>query len=73
MARVILAVGLVIFVLVLVGCVGVDSGKGQLMAIRTRQTTTVTPVDVGKTGESDLVEQVAVNRQGYRHALEMLA
>ncbi len=73
MARLILAVTLIILVSVVVGCVGPDSGKGQLISVRARQTTAVTPVDMSKAGESDLVEQVAVHRQGYRHSLETLA
>ena len=67
MARTILTVMLAVLLNVLVGCVGVDSGRGQLVPARTRTSLVRT-----KAGETDIVEQVAVNRQAYRQALELL-
>lgn len=71
MARLALGVLLSIAVVVLAGCNDIDSGKTQL--VPTVQTA-VPPssVDVSKTGEADLVEQMVVSRQAYRHGLELL-
>jgi len=73
MARVVLTTVLIVLLNVLVGCNGVDSGRGQLMPTRTRALLGAAPVvKVTKMGETDIVEQVAVNRQAYRQGLELL-
>lgn len=73
MARIILTAVVIVLLNVLVGCQSVDSGRGQLMPARTRTSIgaagVVTVVDAG---ETDFVEQIAVNRQAYRQGLQLL-
>jgi tetratricopeptide (TPR) repeat protein len=73
MARIVLTAVVIVLLNVLVGCQGVDSGRGQLMPARTRTSIgaagVVTVVDAG---ETDFVEQIAVNRQAYRQGLQLL-
>ncbi len=73
MARIVLTAVVIVLLNVLVGCQGVDSGRGQLMPIRTITSIgSAGVVDIAKTGETDFVEQIAVNRQAYRQGLELL-
>ncbi len=73
MARIVLTAVIIVLLNVLVGCQDVDSGRGQLMPTRTRTSIgaagVVTVVDAG---ETDFVEQIAVNRQAYRQGLQLL-
>lgn len=73
MARIVLTAVVIVLLNVLVGCQSVDSGRGQLMPARTRTSIgaagVVTVVDAG---ETDFVEQIAVNRQAYRQGLQLL-
>ncbi|HEW78445.1 MAG TPA: hypothetical protein ENH34_00540 [Phycisphaerales bacterium] len=69
MARIVLTAVLVVLLNVLVGCSGVDSGRGQLMPARS---SSVVAVKVAMAGEMDIVEQMAVNRQAYQQGLESL-
>jgi tetratricopeptide (TPR) repeat protein len=73
MARIVLTAVVIVLLNVLVGCQGVDSGRGQLMPARTR-TSIGAPgvVSVVDAGETDFVEQIAVNRQAYRQGLQLL-
>ena len=69
MARTILTAVLIVLLNVLVGCNGVDSGRSGLAP------THVGPapvVSISDTSESDLIEQMALNRQAYRQGLELL-
>ena len=66
MARMILTVGLIALLNVLAGCHGVDSGKSQLLTTHMQAVTTV------DAGETDLIEQMAINRSAYRKYLESL-
>ena len=73
MARIVLTALVIVLLNVLVGCQGVDSGRGQLMAARARKSLgTAGVVNIDKAGETDFVEQIAVNRQAYRQGLESL-
>jgi len=73
MARIILTAALVVLLNVLVGCKTIDSGRGQLMPARTKTSLGSAPVvKVANADETDIVEQVAVNRQAYRQGLELL-
>ncbi|MBL7152827.1 MAG: hypothetical protein ISS79_03865 [Phycisphaerae bacterium] len=69
MARVVLTAVLVVLLNVLVGCGGADKGRGQVKAPRGR---TGVIVEVRTAAEADIIEQVAINRQAYQQALEML-
>ncbi len=71
MAKAILTAVLIILLNVLVGCE--DAGRSQLMPARTGTSLgSVSAVKVANAGETDIVEQVAVNRQAYRQGLELL-
>jgi tetratricopeptide (TPR) repeat protein len=66
MAKTILTVLLIIFLNVLAGCYGVDSGRSQFLP------SPMKTVSVVETGEADIIEQMAVNRLAYRQYLESL-
>jgi len=72
MARTVLTVALVILLGVLAGCTSIDSGRAQLVAAGAKQSTETAAIKVAGAGETDVVEQVAVNRQAYRQGLELL-
>jgi tetratricopeptide (TPR) repeat protein len=73
MARIVLTTVVIVLLNVLVGCQGVDSGRGQLMPSRTRTLIgSSSVVNIAKAGETDFVEQIVVNRQEYRQGLERL-
>ena len=72
MARIVLTVALVVLLSVLAGCASVDSGRAQLVAVGAKQSTEAVAIKVAGAGETDIVEQVAVNRQAYRQGLELL-
>lgn len=70
MARTILTAVLIVLLNVLVGCGGIDSGRSQLAPAYPGSALVVAIAD---TGETDIIEQVALNRQAYRQGLELLA
>ncbi len=73
MARLSLSVMLVASILFCVGCNGVDAGKGQQIPVEVKKQEVIEPsYSLENTRETDLVEQVAVNRKAYRNSLEML-
>jgi len=73
MARIILTAVLIVLLEVLVGCNGVDTGRGQLMPDRTKTFQETSGVIKPATeSETDIIEQVSVNRQAYREGLELL-
>ncbi|NIP26509.1 MAG: hypothetical protein GWN67_19035 [Phycisphaerae bacterium] len=69
MARTILTAVLIVLLNVLVGCNGVDSGRSHLAPTNVGPTPTVS---ISDTSESDLIEQMVLNRQAYRQGLELL-
>lgn len=73
MARTILTIVLIVFLNVLVGCYSADSGKGQVVPKVEKQA--LKPASVIKAqapAETDIIEQVTINRQAYRRTLKML-
>jgi tetratricopeptide (TPR) repeat protein len=73
MARIALTAVVIVLLNVLVGCHGVDSGRGQRLPARTRTALgSAGAVKIANAGETDYVEQIAVNRQAYRQGLELL-
>lgn len=73
MARIVLTAVVIVLLNVLVGCQGIDSGRGQLMPSRTMTSVgSAGAVNIAKAGETDFVEQIVVNRQAYRQGLELL-
>ena len=69
MARRALTAMPVVLLCVLVGCRGVDSGASQRLPARMK---TALVVKTAGASESDLIEQVAINRQAYRGGLASL-
>jgi tetratricopeptide (TPR) repeat protein len=72
MLRIAVTVAAVVMLAMLVGCQS-EQGMGQLLPDRTNTPTTSQGVsDTLISSEADIVEQMAVNRQGYRRGLELL-
>jgi tetratricopeptide (TPR) repeat protein len=69
MARIVTTAMLIVILNVMAGCGGADKGKGQLKAPRG---STGQMIEIGSAAETDLIEQVAINRQTYQRAIEML-
>lgn len=69
MARVVITAVLIVILNVMAGCGGADKGEGQIKAPRG---STEPMIQVGSAAEADLIEQVAINRQAYQRAIEML-
>jgi len=72
MARIVCTAVLIALLTVLVGCQSADSGRGHLVPARSRMYSSAGKIDIARTGETDIVEQIAVNRQAYRLGLESL-
>jgi len=66
MAKTILTVLLIVLLNVLVGCYGPDSGRSQLIP---SQMKAVTAIDAS---ETDIIEQVVINRQAYQRYIAAL-
>lgn len=71
MARLVLITLISVMVCVLVGCRGVDTGRAQIVPPQSA-TISAPVVDISKTPEADLADQVSVSRQTYRRGLEQL-
>ena len=69
MARTILTAALIVLLNVLVGCQGVDSGRSQLLPPEIRSAAVI---EMGVGSETDIIEEMAVNRQAYRQGLKLL-
>jgi tetratricopeptide (TPR) repeat protein len=73
MARLVLILTIVALLNLFAGCGDVDTGRARLLAADIRQPHDSTVLTaVADAGESDIVEQVAVNRQAYREGLFLL-
>jgi tetratricopeptide (TPR) repeat protein len=70
MARTILTVVLIVLLNVFVGCNDVDKSSAKLMMVRTK--TAAEAIEVAGARETDIVEQVVLNRRAYRQGLEAL-
>jgi tetratricopeptide (TPR) repeat protein len=73
MARIVCTGVLIVLLSVLVGCQGVDTGRGQRIPYSVRQSYGPGKVLNADASEADIVEQMAVNRQAYRQGLGLLA
>jgi len=69
MARTILTAALIVLLNVLVGCHGVDSGRSQLLPFQIKTAPTLTTTAAS---ETDIIEEMSDNRQGYRQYLAFL-
>jgi len=72
MASKVLTVVLIVLLNVSVGCYGIDKGKSQLIPPTLKESIYTGGVKAGQKEEIDIVEQVSVNRQAYRQALQLL-
>ncbi len=73
MSRAILTVLLIVLLNVLVGCEGMDSGRGQVVPAGAKEFSgTGSVAGVATAAEADIVEQVSINRQAYRRYLGLL-
>jgi tetratricopeptide (TPR) repeat protein len=72
MARIALTTVVIVLLNVLIGCRGMDSGRSQLVPPETKRPGPPRVVNTGDMGETDIVEQMVVNRQAYKQGLEML-
>ena len=71
MARVILTIQLIVLLNVLAGCSGIDSGKAQLLPAG-ESVSRAEKIKAATAAETDIIEQMAVNRKAYRAGLELL-
>lgn len=73
MTKTILTAVLIVLLHVLVGCRPINTGESQLVPAPAKTSVRRVPmVEVRSTNESDIVEEVAANREAYRQALELL-
>lgn len=73
MARTILTVVLIVFLNVLVGCYSADSGEAQIVPKAEKQLLKPTlEIKAQTPAETDIIEEVTINRQDYRRALKTL-
>lgn len=73
MARIILTIVLIVSLHVLVGCYGPDSGQGRVVPQGEKKLLAPAPVIQTQTpAETDIIEQVAANREAYRRTLKTL-
>jgi tetratricopeptide (TPR) repeat protein len=71
MAKAFLATAIIGSIFVLAGCGGVDTGRAQILPPQAGTVPGQT-VDIAKSSEADLAEQLAVSRQAYRRGLEVM-
>ena len=72
MTRLVFITLIAVLALIFVGCNNVDTGKGQILPPQAGSPPPQT-VDITRSGEVDLAEQVSTSRQAYRRSLEVLA
>ena len=70
MARIVLSVAIIVLLSVSIGCQQADSGRGRL--IPSQGTTAAIGTNLSQAGETDIVEQIAINRRAYQQGLELL-
>jgi tetratricopeptide (TPR) repeat protein len=70
MARIVLSVAIIVLLSVSLGCQQADSGRGRL--IPSQGTTAAIGTNISQAGETDIVEQIAINRRAYQQGLELL-
>lgn len=69
MARIVLSAAIIVLLSVSIGCQQADSGRGRLIPARS---TTAIGANVSQAGETDIVEQIVINRRAYQQGLELL-
>ena len=73
MARIVLSVVIIVLLGISLGCQQSDSGRSRLISDRGLLATgTVGSVNLSQAGETDIVEQIAINRRAYQQGLELL-
>lgn len=71
MAKIILSTVIIVLLSVSVGCRQADSGSGMLIPNTSSSTIGSGPA-LSQAGETDIVEQIAINRRAYQQGLELL-
>ena len=69
MTKTILTAVLIVLLNVSVGCHSIDSGRAQLLSAGAEK---VAVAKVADAGETDIIEQMAINRRAYRAGIQML-
>jgi hypothetical protein len=69
MARIVLSTVIIVLLSVSFGCQQADSGRGMRIS---NPGTTAIGTSVSQAGETDIVEQIAINRRAYQQGLELL-
>jgi tetratricopeptide (TPR) repeat protein len=73
MARIVLSAVIIVLLGISLGCQQAESGRGRLVADRGTSTIgSVGSVTLSKAGETDIVEQITINRRAYQQGLELL-
>ncbi|MEJ2702277.1 MAG: hypothetical protein P8Z79_07525 [Sedimentisphaerales bacterium] len=73
MARAACTWAFIVLLTLFVGCQPSSPGRGHIVPVSpTQRVTSASVIDLSNTSEADLVEQIAVNRQAYRHSLQAL-
>ena len=71
MAKAFLTTAIIVSLFILAGCNGVDTGRAQILPPQAEGVPSPA-VDVAKSRESELAEQLAASRQAYRRGLEVM-
>ncbi len=71
MARLAFITSVIVSIVVLAGCRGIDTGRAQILPAQASSVPGPT-IDISRSNEVDLAEQMAVNRQAYQRGLELL-
>jgi tetratricopeptide (TPR) repeat protein len=72
MARTILSTALIVLLTLSLGCQQADTGRGRLVSSPPGSAIGAGPVNLSQAGETDIVEQIAINRRAYQQGLELL-
>jgi len=72
MARLVLSVVIIVLLCISIGCQQADSGRGRLTSDLDTNIGSVGSISLSQSGETDIVEQVVINRRQYQKGLELL-
>lgn len=72
MARIVLSAVIIVLLSLSLGCQQADSGRGRLISSRGTTAIGAGPVNLSQEGETDIVEQIAINRRAYQQGMELL-
>jgi tetratricopeptide (TPR) repeat protein len=72
MARIVLSAVIIVLLSVSLGCQQADSGRGRIISSGGTAAIGAGSVSLSQEGETDIVEQISINRRAYQHGLELL-